>query len=493
MRRVLGSDTVPGRLGRAALRCAGGARGRLTAEYARFLRQLELGRQVPLDELVPAVARQLDAADAALGRDRPRAAAALVDRALRLAYHPSAHYGPLGSPLMLQTERFLSPLRASAAARAMLFSLDPPQPHSVSARAVSDRPRRVLVLCHSSWTFIERVVTDLTKHADIEFRRADLSKLPPAQRPTHALAVRMRQEWNREDRLRPVPAALEEDLRWADTVFVEWGTYPFAWFSFLDLSAHQVRVVARIHRFETLTPYPLLARNSAYDEISFVSPPLRAFLSTVSPRLRQAGGTRVLRNIHDLVQFVPSQEKSSFELVQIGWATPVKDVGFSLEILRALREIDPRYTLTLIGPALKGTVTPRTASWAHDVQARIDDLGNAVSVLGYRSDVPDILAGSGFLLSSSGNEGTHESVAEAAAAGCVPVVRNWPEIAPWGGAEMIYPRGWIVDDVESAVARIRSFTTAETYADEAHRCREWILAQRDPTSIRANYLEFMRG
>jgi glycosyltransferase involved in cell wall biosynthesis len=500
--RALGAGSAPGRLGREALRRAGGGRGRRTAEYAHLLRQLELGRQVPLEELGPALTRQLDAADAALARGRRRAAAALVDRALRLAFHPSVHYGPLGSPLMLRTERFLDPLRASPAARSLLFEADPP-PRRAAAPAPRedphDRPLRVLVLCASSWTFIDRVATDLEEHTDLELRTADLSSLPLAERPTHALAVRMREAWSRDHRLRPVPAALEEDLRWADTVIVEWGDYPFAWLSFLDLGPYRVRTVARIHRFEILTPYPLLARSAAYDEIAFVAPTVRAFLTAVSPRLAQAGALRDVQNVHDLERFTRAgdqqerQERNRFELLQIGWATPIKGVEFSLDLLAQLREHDERYTLSLVGPTLEQSASPRTAAWARQVQSRLDELGDGVRVLGFRSDIPELLAHAGFLLSSSSAEGTHESVAEAAAAGCVPIVRNWPEMAPWGGAGMIFPADWIVDEVEQASGVIRSLTGDEAHTEEARRRRRWVLAHRDPASIRADYLALLRG
>lgn len=511
--RALGTEGAPGSPARAALRRAGGARGRRIASYARMLQELDQGRQVTLEELLPAVTLQLDAADAALARGRHRAAAQLVDRALRLAFHPSAHYGRLGSPLMLQAERFLAPLRSSAAARAMLFDADPEPSRGApdaggTARDAEDtalvadgsadgdtmrRPHRVLVLCYSSWTFIDRVIADLSQHPGIEFRTADLATLPVAERPSHALALRMREAWNRDGQLAPVPAALEEDLRWADTVLIEWGNYPFAWFSFLDLSAYHLRVLARIHRFEILTPYPLLARCAAFDEIAFVAPPVRSFVSSIAPRLEQTGGTRILHNIHDLEGFAPGGARDPFELVQIGWATPIKGVLFSLELIQRLREIDDRYVLTLIGPVLEQNASPRTAAWAQEVATRIDELGDGVRQLGFRSDIPDLLAAAGFLLSSSQAEGTHEAVAEAAAAGCVPVVRNWPEMAPWGGASLIYPERWIVEDVEAAVTRIRSLADAETRDEEAGRCRSWVLAHRDPAAIRSEYLDFLGG
>lgn len=502
--KAIGQDSAPGRLGRTGLQALGGRSGALLGEHACLMRRLERGEQLPLEELEPALARQLEQADAELARGRSRRAAALVDRALRMAYHPSAHYGALGSPLMLQADRFLAPLRASTAARALLFDEDPTVPggSAVPTAALdqeTDRPRRVLVLCASSWTFIDRVVEDLKEHSDLEIRTADLSALPLAERPTHALVVQLRERWLRERRLGAVPSALEEDLQWADTVLVEWGNYPFAWLSLLDLRAFGVRLVARIHRFEILTPYPLLARSAAFDEIAFVAPTVRRFLSTVSPRMAQAGALRTLQNVHDLSPFLAQGERADapvrdrFSLLQIGWAPPIKGIEFSLDVLARLREVDPRYTLTLVGRTLAESTTARTADWARPVQARIDELGEGVRVLGFRSDIPEMLAGAGFLLSSSQAEGTHESVAEAAAAGCVPIVRNWPEMAPWGGAGAIFPPEWIAEDADEAAAAVLALADADAYAEAARTRRDWVIRSRDPEALRTGYLALLRG
>ncbi len=492
--RLLGTDTAPGRAGRAALRGLGGQSGQLRAEHAVLLHQLGQGRAPALGELLAAVSAQLTAADAARERGRESAAARHLDAALRLAFHQSVHYGPDGSPLMLRPEEFLAPLRASAVARAALFDEDAPRPPAPTLPPTSPkRPRRVLVLCASSWTFIDRVVADLREHTDVGLRVVDLSTLPLAERPSHALALRGREQWRRARRLLPVPAALEEDLRWADTVFVEWGSHTFAWLTFLDLAPFDVRVVARIHRYEILTPYPLLARCAALDEIVFVAPTVREMLTSVSPRLAQARALRDLQNVHDLQPFVEAGEASTvrdpFRLLQIGWAPPIKDVEFSLAVIERLREVDPRFTLALVGhgPAADGPEAER----ARALRERLAALGDGVEELGFRTDVPALLAGAGFLLSSSRAEGTHESVAEAAAAGCVPVVRNWPEMAPWGGASRIFPADWVVEDVEEAVQAVLALADPARREQEAQRRRDLVLAERDPARIRAGYLALL--
>lgn len=492
---LLGSQNRAGAAGRAVAARVGNRPGQAFIRSAEAIRRLDRGVQIPWDELRPVVEDQLHLADIARSRGHHRRSAAWTDLAVRLAYHRSTHYGPLHSPLMLRPHDFLSPFRTSSAGRSMLLEPDPtarPVPPS-GVRRRTQEPLRVLILCHSSWTFVRRVEEDLREHAGIEFRSVDVSALPVAQRPSHGLVMRQRDQWNRTGRLHPIPESLEEPLAWADTVFVEWGTQPFAWFSFLDLAKHPVRVVARIHRYECLTPYPMVARAGAYDAVGFVSPPLRTFLETVSPRISQVVHRPTFHNVHSLEHFVPSPSPRRFEIVQIGWAVPTKDVAFSLAVLRRLRKEDTRYVLRLIGPTLEQTRTPATARWAQEISALLAEAGEGVAVEGFRSDVPALLSEAGFILSSSVSEGTHESVAEGAAAGCVPVVRNWPEIAPWGGAAMVYPQDWIVQDVDSAVRRIRSMAEPETFSAAAANAREWVLESRKATVIRESYIDFLRG
>lgn len=492
--RLLGSSHRVGRAGRSAASRTG--TGRVLTRSAQILHRLDAGQQVPWDEMRPVVEALLEQADRARARSRTARSEAWTDLAIRLAYHRSTHSGPSNSPLMLRAEEFLAPFRGSASGRDLLLDPDPTgrgEAEQRPARAHDGRPLRVLILCHASWTFVKRVEADLAEHADVEFRSVDVSTLPLAERPTHGLVLRQRSAWNRDGSLHPVPGELREPLAWADTVFVEWGTQPFAWFSLLDLSPYAARIVARLHRFECLTPYPMLARGAAYDALCFVSTPMRTFFETVSPRISQSGGRFTLHNVHDLDGFAPSPALHRFEILQIGWAVPVKDVLFSLEVIRRLREVDERYVLRLVGHTLEETRTPATAAWAERVAAEIAELGEGVVVEGYRTDVRDLLAEVGFLLSSSVVEGTHESVAEGAAAGCVPVVRDWPEIAPWGGAGSVYPREWIVADAEAAARRILDHADAADFDAAAEAARDWVLGSRRPEAVRADYLAFLSG
>ena len=75
--------------------------------------------------------------------------------------------------------------------------------------------------------------------------------------------------------------------------------------------------------------------------------------------------------------------------------------------------------------------------------------------LGFRDDVPEVLADVGVILTSSKVEGCHVGFFEGAASGAFPVVRDWPWVRGFaGGARSVMPAEWIVEDPPAAVDRI---------------------------------------
>lgn len=481
-------------LARGAARAARRAPGSLGARAAFALAHAPLaaGEGAPL-EVAAAVRQILRAADAQLRRGRDGSAAELFDLALQLAFHPSLQSGAGAPPLASDPGAFLAPFERSTVGRLMIEKPDPERrPRETPADPA--RPRRILVLSHDSWTFVRRVQEGLeSRTAEAGGRRAewrtfDVTSLPPAQRPSHRAIAGMRMAFSRRGLLAPVPSALAEQLEWADVVLIEWGTYPLAWFSLLDTARFGIETIARLHRFEAFTPYPMLTAFSRIDRLRFVSPAVRAQVERMAPRLAQCADVDVIRNVHDLSAFAPAKDADSpFMIVQIGWAPPVKDALFALDVLARLRAQDPRYRLLLLGAELPAVPETRHRDWAAQVRAGLDQAGAGAEVLGFRDDVPQILARAGFVLSSSRHEGTHESVAEGAAAGCVPVVRDWPDASAWGGAATIYPAQWIVEDAEEAAQRILAHRDPEALEAAGAAAREWMRAARDPDEIAREY------
>lgn len=457
------------------------------ALFALQMRRLEAG-EVPAD-LGAAIVRLLARADADLWRGRGTWALEWFDQALQLAFHPSVHHGSRLSPLATEPDAFLAPFRASTVGRMMIARPDEPDEEEPSHPG----GRRVLVVSHGSWTFADRLIEALEGvDAGLSVDRFDLSTLPAAERPSHRAVLRARWDLMRSGRRLPVPAALAEHLADVDTLVAEWGTYPLAWLSLMDLPP--VRLVSRLHRFEAFTPYPMLTDFARVDEMLFVSPAVRGQVAEMAPRLEQAHSTRIVRNPHDYSPFVDRRaEGAERTLLQIGWAIPVKDVLFTLDVLDRLRREDPRWRLLLVGPEPAAEPLGRERSFVKRVRSRLAELGDAVEVLGRRDDVPELIARAGFIVSSSRHEGTHESVAEGAMAGCVPVVRDWPETARWGGAATIYPRAWVVSDVDAAVARILEHADPARRAAAGAAARTWALENRRAEDIVAPYIDAITG
>jgi glycosyltransferase involved in cell wall biosynthesis len=166
----------------------------------------------------------------------------------------------------------------------------------------------------------------------------------------------------------------------------------------------------------------------------------------------------------DLGRFrLAKQPSARHTLALVGWSAVAKDPTWALEVLCRLRSHDDRYRLLLVGspldPAPSRAATAARA--AFDARLSADDVAGAVEQTGQVDDVPGVLARVGVVLSASVRESFHQAVAEGAASGAVPVVRNWPMYSAYGGARAVFPADWVVDDVDGAVERILATSSDE--------------------------------
>ncbi|MCG7308169.1 glycosyltransferase [Brachybacterium sp. ACRRE] len=487
-RRALGAGV------RAASVLPGGVGAR--ARYLRLTRRMDRGE-------VPAAWRgemlaELRRADALLARGDDDGAVEWFDKALRVAYHASLHYGLEDSPLITDPDGFLAPVRASAVGRLLLAppvrdegpSRPAPRERAASAGASGaeeSAPVRLLVIAQRNWTFVNPVIDALEAYG-FEVRRVEVDDLPPAERPTRERVLRARMELARTGRRLPTPAALAEPFDWADVVLVEWGHHVLTWVSLL---ADMPRLAAaRIHRFEAYTPFPLLTVFDVVDRVLFVSPHVRALIQHLTPNLERAGE---IIGVDNFLAYglgpEPRADRDPHLLAQVGWLRPVKDVLFTLDLLERVRAKDPRHRLQLIGPGLPEDPAQDTAFQAR-VRRRIAQFpAGAVQVLGARSDVPDLLAMAGWIISSSLHEGVHEAVMEGIAAGCVPLIRNWPDARPYGGAGVIYPDRWVVEDLDEAVERVLRIEREGALTEVSAEARAWVVERRTASTVTARYAE----
>lgn len=423
-----------------ALSFAPGAVG----DKARFVdvkKVLDAGGAVGHTSISKLAGQLLDRADTAHDKGDRDNAIEWAYKAFTLLFHKTVHYGPGLSPVKDRDLSFFSPIRSSVVGKLLTESSD----KEVAPRTGGTK---ILVLATSSWTFIERV-RDAMEPMGFEFRFRDVSPEIKAHGVSRRSLLEMRYDLSTRGTMQQVPAEWAEDLAWADTVVLEWASMHAAWVSFMEGMAP--KVVTRLHSYEAFTQFPLITNWANTDSLVFVSPHVRTLCEALAPRIGQANVETIL-NIHDFTGYVadkePGYEKTLF---MAGWNKPVKDVLFAFDVLELLLEADPSWKLLLAGSDInRSQPTPFEAEVARRLQA----LGNHVQLLGFRHDMPNVYKKAGFLLSTSRHEGFHETINEGAASATLPVVRDWPEYAAWGGAAGLYPDEWIVDSAQHAAELI---------------------------------------
>lgn len=354
------------------------------------------------------------------------------------------HFGTTPSPLLEKGSGFLTPYAGSEWAKA-LGSGEPRRERRGQGGT------RVLFLTYGAPTFVKGLIAALEDDGEVSCRLIDLA-LSPAHRElvdvrrlTQARAAHLATGQGVE-----VPPDLREAIEEADVVFVEWGHRAALWASMItDLRA---RLVVRIHAYEARTALPQLIAWENVDDVIFVADHVRALVEETAPGIARAGRISTLPNAFHAAQFtLPKLPGAEHTLGLVSWNSVVKDAAWALEVLAALRETDPSWRLLLVGDS---EFPAEPAGHADRITALLAEAGDSVEMTGFRTDIPEVLRGVGVILSSSLSEGTHQAVAEGAASGALPVVRDWPHVASWGGARGVYPDQWVVGSISDAVARI---------------------------------------
>lgn len=370
-----------------------------------------------------------------------------------LTFHRTLHADSLSSPLVEDPDSWLAPLRSTAAWREL--TVEDPRP-TTTTRPSCNAPR--VALLPGTYGRFERPVVQALEAAGCTVDVIEPDDLSPGRlsrlaRPESLAAVRSLLEEG-DHQLSP---EVFERLRSADVIWAEWADLPAVWAS--HLAAPHQRMVVRLHSLDTLDPWLHLLRWSSVDALVAVGAPVaRVAVEALGTRL-DLPPVHVIGHVLDDHWFeVPSTEDAHRRLVMVKWGRRVKDPLRAVEILARLREHDPTWRLRLIGDDLRdaGEKGPYTRKFARRIEE--DDVRDALEFVPHTDDVAGHLAGCGFVLSTSRRESFHLGVVEGAAAGCVPVVRDWPVFRRHGGARDVLPPHWVVDTgpdgVDAAVERI---------------------------------------
>lgn len=346
---------------------------------------------------------------------------------------------------------------------------------------------RIVVLAGAYGSFYRPIVELLTRagHAPDLVRADELGPLLGRRDPTDQLVG----EWLRlrdPARWSSLPedtgaarqlAVLRDRLANADVVFADWCD-PGALFASY-LAPENARLIIRVHRVDATKAWAQLVDWSRVERVLLVSDHVRDFFA---PQLAAPGEplpTRltVVNNIIDVERYRrPKTPGAERRIAMVGWGRRVKDPIFAVEILRELLRDNPSWRLHLIGRDFADSGLTPVADYLERFRELTADaaLREAIVWVGFTGRLEEALDECGFALSTSTVEGWPVGVVEAAVSGCIPVIRDWPQVAAMGGARAIYADTpeWVVASPAEGAARIRSYADPTAWAAESARCRD---------------------
>jgi glycosyltransferase involved in cell wall biosynthesis len=450
-------------------------RARLKTESALILLEHDLDTPARLRASVEA---SLAAADNAWRARAVVPTAQHLADAFTVAFHRVLHFDRSTSPLAGDPEGYLAPLRESSAFAHASRAGRRSQP------ATEQPTHRLLVASYLNFNFTTPIIARYQGLDDVEVRRLDVGRITPGQLPESVRQVaRTRLLTPLELAEMPHEEHIERDLRWADVAFVDWSQRAAVLITALDPGS--TRVVVRLHSYEAFTCFPHLVDWSRVDDVVFVGRHLQQLVSRIVPDL--PARQHVLPVLMDLARMKRDKgPEARTTLAVLGWSAPAKDAIWAIEVLAELLREDPSYRLLLVGAGAGASAPTTVATYVAGVQERAarQDVAANVDFVAHTDDVPSLLERVGTILSSSVRESFHAAVAEGAASGAVPVVRDWPMFVPYGGAGAVYPQDWIVHVPSDAARRILRTTRDEvTWRAEGKRAQEQALSTFDQSVI----------
>lgn len=243
----------------------------------------------------------------------------------------------------------------------------------------------------------------------------------------------------------------------ADTIFCEWTLGNAIWYGKHKLNSQ--KLVGRLHAQELRSPLFEKLPFDKFDTVIFVAPHMLRQAKSRNPLLEQNGV--VIYNGVDVaaLQAVPRKKTNGKVLGFVGIVPQSKRLDRALDILRELRKEDKEYILRIKGKRPEDfpwmANRPEEMAWYEEQYRRLQEdalLKDAIIFDPQGNDMPEWYAGIDYALSTSDFESFHFTIADGAAAGCTPI------ILPWEGADEIYPKEWVYQDLATAVVAIRKDT-----------------------------------
>lgn len=401
----------------------------------------------------------------AAATDDPSWGPDLVADAADVAFHRSLQFDSPDSPLAADPSGFLEPFRASPLIGAALARPRTPR------RSRYDLPGFDAVLVsQGNLNFAAGVRAALDDEFD-SVGDLDLTRFPDEFPPdSHRLIADVIA--GRQSAWQPATDLLMGSSR---LVWAEWAQRQAV------VPSHALpdgpRLVVRLHAYEIFTALAQFIDWRRVDELVVVSAMMRNAVRALLP-LPDGLPVTVVGNHVDPGDFTDEKGPGArHTLAMVGHNSAVKDPDFALDVLDAVLTHQPEARLLLIGSTITETSRaqgPAAAGYTRDFLRRVEPYlaSGHVRITGETDDVAGALRDVGFILSTSRRESFHQGLIEGALSGAVPVTRDWPIMAPFGGPASFLPDRWVARTPAEFADRVVPLMTDDAaWAEERRRCR----------------------
>ncbi|MBD2765024.1 glycosyltransferase [Kocuria sp. cx-455] len=314
-------------------------------------------------------------------------------------------------------------------------------------------PRDELVLAASSTISLEQLGTVLIAGHDLKFAESWIEHL--RELGVSVLVDRWENHAHHDEQ------RSRELLSRADTVFCEWGLGNAVWYSQHVSENH--RLVVRVHAQELRGPYLRKINHAAVNQYIFVSELMReaAIASHGVPRAITSVIPNIVRAESLAMEKTPHAVKT---LGFVGMVPQMKRLDRAIDVIETILEKDPEFTLRVKGKRPEDypwmLKREQEMAWYGECYERAQALNDrhgreVVAVDPHGDDMAEWYRGIGYGISLSDHESFHLTLPDVAASGGVPVSLDWP------GADLIYPRGWLVPSPEHMAGRILHLSRTE--------------------------------
>ena len=172
-------------------------------------------------------------------------------------------------------------------------------------------------------------------------------------------------------------------------------------------------------------------------------------------------------------KFVDRSFKPPYKICMVGGMEPRKRIYSTIQMLADLNDKD--FELTV----LKGWPPDALGWYVDDCKNIADKLGVKINFVGYmdHNKVQYIFYTQDLIISNSSMEGIHNSIAEAMATGCYPLINAW------SGSEDVYPFESIFKTQDGFIKKIKAWKKSKSKLELSKKSRKWVEEKYDLNKI----------